>query len=324
MGTESTIHMYKYIVLILLVFFSYHLTNVWIFLSIFAKSFEDCNLEEKSSEEENRLICGNINLKENPEKASEIVLTDVEEILFLHITGHLKANIFKQANSLKALLIYRSNIDIFEPEANSVKAVQIHHSHFANHTNFNKCCRRLKKLLLRNSTGFFLEESVFQKLNRLQKLEISHIKLDHLTKAVFTGLTSLEKLRISDSNLEKIDGNAFAGLTKLKELYIHEPNIKVLDEDVFKSLKNLRVLNIMNAKYLKPLSLDMLSELKNLRELGLPSITWQNIDVEKIPAIFPRLSTYSHNGDFKSEEEKKMFKIKLRTLNDLIFNKNHN
>lgn len=310
-------------ILIFFVFFSNHLNIIWIFLSIIAKSFEDCRIEEKSSEQENILFCENINFKNNPEKVSDIILTDIEEISFFHITGDLKANLFKNANELEALLIYKSNIDTFEPEADTVKTVHIYHSHFVNYSNFNKCCRRLKKLLLRNSTGFFLEESIFQKLTRLQKLELSLVNMKHLTEAVLKGLTSLEKLRISYSNLEKIDGNAFIGLTKLKELYIHEPNIKDIDVNAFKPLKKLRVLNIMNAKNLEPLSLDILSELSNLRELGLPLKTWKNIDVEKIPALFPRLSTYSHSGDYENEDERNLFHNKLRTLNNLIFNKNN-
>lgn len=290
-------------------------------MTLFGKSLQDCSLQGESSEVDKVIACNDIIITDDLERNYKFPYKEIEEITFVDTTGHMKSSVLKNANSLKGLLILRSTIRDFEPELHTLKTIQIHHSYFAEHSNFDKCCRKLKKLLLRNTTGFFLEESVFKKLSRLKELKLSHQNVENLSESVFKGLKSLEKLRISDMNFKNIDSNAFADLTDLEELYIEEPNIEDLDVNVFKPLRNLKVLNIINAIRLKPLPLEMFSNLRNLRHLGLPLSTWKNIDVQKIPVMFPKLYSYSRSGSYETLEEEKFFAAKFKKLQEIIFNR---
>lgn len=126
---------------------------------------------------------------------------------------------------------------------------------------------------------------------------------------------------MSDINFKTIDGDVFEELSELKELYIEEIYIEELHEDLLKPLKKLEVLNIINTNRLKPVTLEMMSELKNLRHLGLPLKSWEKIDIEKISEVLPNLYSYSHSGDWKTKEEKQMFREKFKKLNDILYNK---
>lgn len=303
-------------------FFSHLLSIFWILIATFPKSLQDCFLEGESSEVDKVVTCNNITISDSLEKKYKISFKEIEEISFSKSSGHLNNSVLKNANSLKGLLIYRSSIGLFEPEVHTLKTMQIHHSNFDDDSNFDKCCNRLKRLLLSNTTGFVLEESVFKKLTRLKELKLSHQNVDYLSEAVFKGLESLEELRISDVNFKKIGNNTFAYLTELEELYIELPNIEELAQDIFKPLKKLKVLNIISTKRLKSLPLGMFSNLKNLRQLELPLSTWRDIDVEKIPVMFPKLYSYSRSGDYDSMEDKKYFAAKFNKLHEIIVNRN--
>lgn len=307
--------------ILILVIFSYHLTVLWTFLTIFVESLQHCYPEPDSSEVNIDVTCRNTTFTHEFSEFNDPVFANFQILSLVDSYGHLRKDILKNITNLKSLMIHKSHFETFEPEANSLQYLHIQYSEFANHTNFDKCCKRLTKLLLKHTNGFFLEESVFKNLKRLQKLALSHLYLSHLSKAVFVGLSSLQKLRISDTNFQKIDSDAFADLTKLKELYIDEPNIQELDRDVFKPLTNLRVLIIINAANLQPLPLDMFSELKQLQQLGLPLTTWEQINIEEIPKMLPNLSVYSHSGNFKSKKEEKKIRAKFKQLNILLFNK---
>lgn len=293
-------------------------------LLLFGESSQDCYIEDKSSSsssEESDITCTNMTVDGNLGEINKNLFKDAETITLQNAKGDLTKNIFKTAEHLKGLLIYKSDIGIFEPEADTIKTLQIHHSQFKNNTNFDKCCKRLTKLLLRTSNGFFLEKSIFENLKRLEKLELSHQSINNLTKSVFKGLRSLKKLRISESNFKKVDGDAFEELTELKELYIDETSIQELHKDLLKPLKKLKVLNIINGNQLKPLTLDMMNELKNLRHLGLPLNSWKNIDIEKITKVLPNLYSYSYSGDWKTREEKIFFREQFKKLNDILYNR---
>lgn len=301
--------------------FSFHLTILWTFLSIFAESLQDCHREDESSDLEVDFTCGNLTLDKNSNVFDQPIFRNIKSIALVDSSGGLSKDVFKNISNLKGLSIYRSYIDKFEPEANTLQYMQILNSHFSNHSNFDKCCKRLNKLFIRDSTGFNLQESVFNKLTRLQKLELMNQYQHHLTNSVFKGLTSLKKLRISGMNFQTTDSDVFHDLVKLKELYIDEANVQNLDKDTFKPLVNLRVLHITNANNLKPLPLEMFSELRGIREVALPLETWREIDVEKIPEMFPKLYIYSHTGNWKTREDERFFKAKFRRLNELIVNK---
>lgn len=308
--------------------FSFHLTILWKFLSIFAATTQPtdlppstCFLNEitPTSMMDADLICHNVTLNQNTlHQLTDFKAEDVEVVGFLDIDIELNTEVLKSLTSLKSLMLHNSRVSVFKPESSLLLNLQVHHTAFPNNSNFDDCCKNLNKLYLKNCTGIYLENSVFTKLKRLQQLQLSRMHIEHLSRDIFRGLRSLKKLRISNTNFTKLDHDSFADLTKLTELSIEENEIEDIDNDIFKPLRKLRVLTI-HAKKLKAMPIKMFKGLRNLTNLGLPLATWREMDVEQIPELFPHLVSYSYTEEWE-EKDADIYRPLFIKLSKLLIN----
>ncbi len=126
----------------------------------------------------------------------------------------------------------------------------------------------LRSLDLSHNKISYLPENLFSCLNNLRKLYLSYNKLTELptysgffseNTSIFFGLNKLEKLTLSNNYLEKFPKNSFLGLKKLKSLYLNNNNLIEFPVDffgyssVFSGLNDLQILDISgNALYTLP------------------------------------------------------------------------
>lgn len=282
-----------------------------------------CQLAPESSNEvsDADLVCEHCTMHpENFYMLKNVTTDDVEVANFVHVEVDLDENVFKKLKNMNSLMVYRSKLKVFRPESLVLNNFQVHHSSFPDNSTFDNCCRNLNKLLLKNNTGLHLKGSAFTKLTRLQQLKLSYMPVEYITKDLLKGLTSLKMLKLHSLSFKRIDSDAFEDLPKLKEMSIEEHEIEEINTDIFKTLRNLKVLTIY-AKKLKPIPLDALRELSHLRELGLPLKTWKEMDVDQIPLVFPKLTSFSYTEDWEAKDDY-IYKPLFRKITTVLLNKN--
>lgn len=113
-----------------------------------------------------------------------------------------------------------------------------------------------------------LPETLFEKLQKLQTLNLKYNKLFAIRPRWFSQLTELTQLDMSKNRFIYIPVETFHALKKLKFLSLAANNVSQLFGDTFKGLSELKILRL-NKNLLTGLPADILNDLVNLEELSL-------------------------------------------------------
>lgn len=119
----------------------------------------------------------------------------------------------------------------------------------------------------------------FEKLHRLEKLNLSDYNINEIDTNSLIELRSLKRLDLSlNPPLKRIKSDALNGLKKLEYLGLNNNSIQEIDADAFSDLLSLRELDLKfnNIKRFKP---NVLAGLENLEKLSLGNNELEEIDV---------------------------------------------
>jgi len=93
-----------------------------------------------------------------------------------------------------------------------------------------------------------IDSNIFQNLENLEILDLSHNKIKQFDSPIFANLKKLKELRINSNQIEKIDSNLFQNLENLEILDLSDNKIIQLDSAVFANLKKLKELRVDSNK----------------------------------------------------------------------------
>lgn len=88
-----------------------------------------------------------------------------------------------------------------------------------------------------------LSVDVFEELQSLRKLVLSHSEIDQLTDGLFDGLEQLEVLDLSGNNISHLPESIFAHQRSLKQLWLRENGIQSVPSGIFKNTPALEVVD---------------------------------------------------------------------------------
>ncbi|XP_044738944.1 toll-like receptor 6 [Chrysoperla carnea] len=104
--------------------------------------------------------------------------------------------------------------------------------------------KQLSKIYLRNNSLSVLAPGIFEHLEYLEVLELSHNELTSqwINRDTFSGLIRLIILNLSHNKIQRIDNGVFNDLYSLQILNLEYNQIEVIAENSFSTLKNLHAL----------------------------------------------------------------------------------
>ncbi|CAG9831707.1 unnamed protein product [Diabrotica balteata] len=266
----------------------------------------------KFLEEEEQWECYSISVKSPDPELAKLNSTEVFSLALYNVNGNMSSDLLTNFTSLKVLLLLEDEFKSFKLKSNTIQSLSLIRNKFPKGSNIKNCCYRLEKLILKNNTGPSLKHEVLSSFKRLRSLDLISQKTKHINKHIFKGLTKLKKLSIVNCSTQNIAEDAFRDLSHLQELYIEDNSLRNIHPKALEPLKQLTSLSIYGES-LPPLPLNMFSEQKRLMQIGLPTNTWKSINVEKVPAMFPRLNFFSYMGGWKTEEDKQNTKSNVFT-----------
>ncbi|CAK1579482.1 unnamed protein product [Parnassius mnemosyne] len=164
-------------------------------------------------------------------------------------------------------------------------------------------------------------KKIFKPLKFLKKFSLWQTNISSLSKEFFEGLKVLEELDVSSNGINELPATIFNPLTNLKKLTLFSNNFSVLPQNLFRRNKELTTLIILNnnAK-IKELPRQFLGNLSNLEQVH---VQWCGIEFVSEDIFFysPLITNISlaHNDIKKLPESLFNDQINLLEL-DLSFN----
>jgi Leucine-rich repeat (LRR) protein len=97
-------------------------------------------------------------------------------------------------------------------------------------------------------TKISLPRNIFNKLIRLEILDLSKNKLSRLDPILFSNLTNLQELYLSENIIKKVDKSLFNYTPNLRILDCSNNELSLLNEDIFTNQTDLEILLLHNNK----------------------------------------------------------------------------
>lgn len=160
------------------------------------------------------------------------------------------------ANARKLREIYLSHNEIMkieqmhENEENPVEIIHLNDNKISDlsENSFDNF-KKLKQLFLSNNRISKISPQIFKNLTNLIELNISSNPfddIDSILPEIFSSNSKLQKLDLSNVKLKKLDMELFDNMSDLTHLDVSRNNILELSDDVFESLPKLEYLNLSN------------------------------------------------------------------------------
>lgn len=86
----------------------------------------------------------------------------------------------------------------------------------------------------------------FPLMSALEKLNISHNRLDSVPRNIFVNIFMLEILDLSDNNIVFIHREAFSDTLRLQEIYLQNNYLQFVHLVIFQQVQSLRLVNLEN------------------------------------------------------------------------------
>lgn len=271
-----------------------------LFSTLLAVSYaEQCVYGEAGSQPQSLVTCKSVttatmgnNIKLNDKSGPFESVTDLE---LTNFTGTLDSNTLSMFPKLKRLSIQDSNF----PKISSVV--------------FEKCCKDLKILSIRNNMATTIEAGTFKNMKELEELHLSN-KIPKLSKDLLEGLVVLKKLTLRKTKINEVDEDAFENMKTLETLELYDNTFPVIKPKTFAPLTELNKLSILDNPNLKLFPLDLLKEQKKLELLGLPVDILSKIEVTTLKKQFPSLKKLEIKVDDKKKYENMLQQVEKEQM----------
>lgn len=138
-----------------------------------------------------------------------------------------------------------------------------------NHVDLFKRLGQLQKLSIRKFSDFFngISSNVFDDLENLTYLNISHNELTNINPLWFSHMQKLESLDLSRNKINRLTKEMFRHLTNLTTLCLNGNEFNQLDDGAFSYLKNLKNLEISFNETILEFKSQLFDGLDKLRNL---------------------------------------------------------
>ncbi|ALC45703.1 CG10824 [Drosophila busckii] len=172
--------------------------------------------------------------------------------------------------------------------------------------------RRVRALIMKNSTFRNMPLHLFSALPQLQELDMRQCQLQHVTWDCFLAAEQLQILLLSNNQLTQLEERNFGYANNLEYLFLSDNKLQQLHRDAFKGLSKLRHLDL-STNELQHLPAGLFDELQQLQQLSLHENRLQYLSSELL-SHNTQLHTIILHTNYLSELAEQAFSFQSRLL----------